>query len=142
MNEAANHDIVGLNNVTFNGIEGTREEISDLKSLIEEVTERCYAGSQDSLIENLATLLQEQACQCEGNMVCRELIEAVETWANTKLAQQTAVDFLMILDDSESAEDLTGADDWANGTSCDKSPVEQLQSAHCTKEDEDSEEAA
>ena len=118
---------------TIAEVSGSREELLELKDLIEEVTDLAYKGRKKHLIADLAEVIEKSTCNCE-HVLCSELIELAENWLNEKLESvQTARDFVDAVD-TATADDFieaVDADDWSGNSSCDRSPVEQVTAAHC-----------
>jgi hypothetical protein len=126
-----------IGNVSIHNIEGTQEELAELKSLIDEVTLRCYQGDRRELIADLAEVIKAVACECPNQVFCRQLIDEIESWANTKLAKQVAEEFLDAIDEYDSAEDCNfNGDDWDRDISCDRSARDELFYAHCSGDDD------
>jgi hypothetical protein len=124
---------VKIGNVSIENVEGDLEEIADLKSLIDDVTVRCYQGERSELVADLAEVIKTSACSCPDKVICRQLIEVVEKWATTKLATQVAEEFLSAIDDfDDEFTDNISADEWEKNSSCDRSPTEELVQAHCS----------
>lgn len=101
---------VMIGNFAVGTVDGTREELIELKDLLDEVVDRCYNGERKDLLIDLAQLLENSSCKDEV-VICREVISEIEVWARKKLkAIENAFTIMSTLDFLETGP---GPDAWA-----------------------------
>ena len=125
---------VAVGGVTIKKIEGTREEIIELRDLLDEVLDGAYNGNKKAFKADFAAVIGNNQCYNCGHKICRELFEAVDTWANDKMQSlQDAEDFLKAIDideiDPSDIEGILGANDWSEN-STEKDGLRLIKDSH------------
>ena len=132
---SSKHTSVAVGGVTIKKIEGTREEIIELRDLLDEVLDGAYNGNKKAFKADFATVIGNNQCYNCDHKICRELFEAVDNWANEKMRLLKDVDdFLeaIDIDEAEPGESagLPGADAWSETSTCDRNGLQIVKSSH------------
>ncbi len=94
--------------------EGTPEEVTNLKGLLDDVTEQCYLGDMKSFIADLAKEIENISRKSENTVLCCDVIVVIESWAKMKL--QAIDDAIEIISALEHMVTGVGADAWAKAS--------------------------
>ena len=133
--KVSNNTSVVVGGITIDDIDGTREEIIELKDLLDEVFDCAYNNDRNAFRADFAKIISKNKCYSPAHKICRELFEAVDNWANKQMQSlQDAEDFLRAIDidevDPSELDGFPGADAWSENLTSNRGELQLVKDSH------------